>query len=134
MRNNNFEAVQMSKFTIYDQDTGVVLQVMEGKEADAALNGSYIAGEYPGAEYTIVDGAPQRKSDAEIDAVNLTFAWQEFRKRRNGYLTDSDWTQAIDSPLTDAQKQAWQTYRSTLRSLPENTVDPRNPTWPEKPS
>lgn len=124
----------MTKFTIYDDATGEVIMVMEGEQSDAALNGSYISGEYPGAEYTIVDGSPVRKSDDELEAIEVSNAWHEFRKVRNGLLSESDWTQAIDSPLTDAQKQAWQTYRSTLRSLPENTVDPRNPTWPEKPS
>ena len=108
--------------------------VMEGEQSDAALNGSYIPGEYPGAEYTIVDGSPVRKSDDELEATEVSNAWHEFRKVRNGLLSESDWTQAIDSPLTDTQKQAWQTYRSTLRSLPENTVDPRNPTWPDTPS
>ena len=124
----------MSKFTVYDDATGEVIMVIDGLEDDAALNGSYISGEYPAAEYTIVDGSPERKSDADIGAVELSDAWEHLRQRRNGYLVDCDWTQAIDSPLTDAQKQAWQTYRSTLRSLPENTVDPRNPTWPDKPS
>ena len=73
----------------------------------------------------------QEKSDN--DFPDETY-WNTLRADRNKLLTESDWTQAIDSPLTDAQKQAWQTYRSTLRSLPENTVDPRNPTWPQKPS
>lgn len=73
----------------------------------------------------------QEKS--ENDFPDETY-WNTLRADRNKLLTESDWTQAIDSPLTDAQKQAWQTYRSTLRSLPENTIDPRNPTWPEKPS
>lgn len=69
-------------------------------------------------------------TDAEQYALDM----QVLREKRNDLLAQSDWTQAIDSPLTDAQKQAWQTYRSTLRSLPENTVDPGNPTWPQKPS
>ena len=124
----------MSKFTIYDNATGEVIMVMEGEQSDAALNGSFISGEYPGAEYTIVNGSPVRRSDADLEAMELSDAWEQLRKIRNGLLSESDWTQAIDSPLTDAQKQAWQIYRSTLRSLPENTVDPRNPTWPEKPS
>ena len=35
-------------------------------------------------------------------------------------LSDCDWTQNNDSPLTDQQKQSWRTYRQQLRDLPES--------------
>ena len=124
----------MSKFTIYDSDTNEIIMLFDGLESDAALNGSYLAGEYSAKEYTIVDGEPVRKSDSAIEQAEIDRAWIELRNRRNGYLSDSDWTQGPDSPLTEQQKQEWVTYRQTLRSLPENTTDPRTPTWPTKPS
>ena len=37
---------------------------------------------------------------------------------RNKQLTDSDWTQIPDSPITDEQKQSWRTYRQALRDFP----------------
>ena len=37
---------------------------------------------------------------------------------RNKQLTASDWTQMPDSPITDEQKQLWQTYRQALRDFP----------------
>jgi hypothetical protein len=37
---------------------------------------------------------------------------------RNNALLSSDWTQAIDSPLSDSKKAEWQTYRQALRDLP----------------
>ena len=43
-----------------------------------------------------------------------------------------DWTQSRDVTLTNDSD--WQTYRQTLRDLPANTADPKNPTWPTKPS
>ena len=55
------------------------------------------------------------------------------REERNTLLTESDWTQYNDSPLTDEVKTSWQTYRQALRDLPENTDDPANPTWPTPP-
>lgn len=124
----------MTKYTKYDADTGEVEYIFEAKSGDVALNQPCIAGEYPAKEYTIVDGSPVRRQQADIDQVDIDFAWIELRNRRNGYLTDSDWTQTVDAPLTDAQRQSWQEYRSALRSLPQNTTDPRNPTWPTKPT
>jgi len=39
------------------------------------------------------------------------------RKRRNQLLQESDWTQLPDSPLTDAKKTEWATYRQSLRDV-----------------
>ena len=68
-------------------------------------------------------------TDAEQDALDL----QTLRLQRNNLLTQSDWTQFNDSPLTDTKKQEWATYRQALRDLP-STTDPRNPTWPTPPT
>ena len=66
------------------------------------------------------------------------------RIMRDGQLTSSDWTQANDSPLSDAKKLEWLTYRQTLRDFP-STADLdkitynqdlhilENVEWPEKP-
>ena len=54
------------------------------------------------------------------------------RQKRNKLLSESDWTQLQDAPLTDAQKQAWATYRQSLRDLPA-TVDINNIVYPETP-
>lgn len=66
--------------------------------------------------------------------------WQEFRKIRNYKLSQSDWTQFPDSPITEDQKNAWQVYRQALRDLPENITDPKplvldlnHPDWIENP-
>ena len=60
--------------------------------------------------------------------------WQYFRSERNFMLNKSDRHMFWDSPLTDAKKQEWATYRQALRALPANTTDPRNITWPTKPA
>lgn len=62
--------------------------------------------------------------------AELAIAWKNLRSRRNAYLTQSDWTQVVDAPVDQA---AWAQYRQALRALPENTVDPFNPQWPERP-
>jgi len=59
------------------------------------------------------------------------------RLRRQGLLSESDWTVMPDSPLTTAKKNQWKTYRQALRDLPANNTelaDPRDvvlPTAPE---
>ena len=66
-------------------------------------------------------------TDAEQDALDM----QALRSQRDDLLAQSDWTQVADAPV-DAS--AWATYRQALRDLPANTTDPRNPTWPTKPT
>ena len=54
------------------------------------------------------------------------------RQRRDALLMACDWTQSRDVTLPNDSD--WQTYRQSLRDLPANTSDPKNPTWPTKPS
>ena len=51
--------------------------------------------------------------------------WAELRIMRDQLLSNSDWTQIPDAPLTETQKTTWQTYRQQLRDLPENIQDPK---------
>jgi hypothetical protein len=56
------------------------------------------------------------------------------RDLRNQKLTESDWTQMLDSPLTPEQRTAWAEYRQDLRDVPQSFEDPADVVWPEKPS
>jgi hypothetical protein len=51
----------------------------------------------------------------------------ELRRLRNALLSECDWTQFADSPLTAEQKAEWATYRQALRDLPANS----NPSFDE---
>jgi len=58
------------------------------------------------------------------------------RIRRNTELKMCDWTQGVDSPLTDSKKIQWQTYRQALRDVPANNTSATNRAnvvWPSKP-
>ena len=85
-------------------------------------------------DYVVSAGALVLKPQSEIDAAKAETDWRILRGERNALLAATDWTQAVDAPLTDAKKAEWAAYRSALRSLPDNTTDPANPTWPSKPS
>lgn len=59
----------------------------------------------------------------------------DFRINRNKMLSDSDWTQINDNPLSDSKKTEWQTYRQALRDMPsQEGFDPTNPTYPTQPT
>ena len=75
-----------------------------------------------------MQNAEQEAFQASIDY------WKELRSLRDYKLSECDWTQIVDVPLTEEQKTAWATYSQTLRDLPANTEDPKNPVWPTKPS
>ena len=73
---------------------------------------------------------------AEIAANEAGQSDRDFlslRLERNSLLTESDWTQYNDSPLSDEVKAEWAVYRESLRALPDNTDEPSNPTWPTPP-
>ena len=57
------------------------------------------------------------------------------RDTRNQLLSDSDWTQMPDSPLTDEAKALWVTYRTALRDLPDHADWPNlaDDDWPTAP-
>ena len=63
--------------------------------------------------------------------------WDTVRGQRNVLLSESDWTQISDSPLSDSKKTEWATYRQTLRDIPtadQLLRDIDNITWPSEPS
>jgi uncharacterized protein (DUF1015 family) len=73
------------------------------------------------------------KSTIENWKGPLPLSWadiDEVRKERNKLLSESDWTQVIDSPVDQI---AWAIYRQALRDLPEQEDFPRTIVWPKKP-
>ena len=68
--------------------------------------------------------------------LNLTYLFNEVRGERQKKLAMSDWTQTIDSPLSDSKKAEWATYRQALRDVPANNSDATDLSdiiWPTKP-
>ena len=56
----------------------------------------------------------------------------DIRDQRNWLLKESDWTQASD--VLQATKDAWATYRQSLRDVPQQESFPTSVTFPTKPS
>ena len=66
-------------------------------------------------------------------ATSVSEKEQLVKQFRSKLLSDSDWTQSADSPLDDATKAAWATYRQELRDLPSAEGFP-NVAFPTPPS
>jgi hypothetical protein len=108
----------MTDFTTYKTSTGVItscgstnLPLNEiAKDSDESL----IEGIYEAETYKIISGS----------AVLQNIDWKiGLRFERNALLTESDWTQTADSPLSDSKKAEWVTYRQALRDLPSSYTD-----------
>lgn len=55
------------------------------------------------------------------------------RITRNKLLSDCDWTQLADCPLSVAEKEAWQVYRQELRDITDQIGFPVEVVYPVKP-
>ena len=67
--------------------------------------------------------------DSARDARLLADKWANVRKQRNRKLAETDYLALGDNTLSTAMK----TYRSKLRSVPQDNSDPDDITWPTKP-
>jgi hypothetical protein len=78
----------------------------------------------------------QTYETTDADEITLTtrieIKWEEIRETRNTLLSECDWTQFQDSPITGSKLTEWQTYRQSLRDV-TNQENPYNITWPTKP-
>ena len=121
----------MNTFTVYDLTTGEIdhstTTVATINEVGLQEGQGIIEGSYQANEYIVIDGEAVVRTDNILEILRL---------KRDALLTESDWTQVNDSPLTDAKKAEWSTYRQELRDLPSlyqsaNNIDdvifPSNP-------
>ena len=105
----------MNTFTVYDLATGEIdhstTTVAEINEVGLQEGQGIIEGSYQANEYIVVDGEAVVRTDNILEILRL---------KRDALLTESDWTQVNDSPLSDAKKAEWSTYRQELRDLPSS--------------
>ncbi len=75
-------------------------------------------------KYSVADMDDEAKT--ALDAQQAA----SMRAERNRRLSDCDWTQIADST---ADKQAWATYRQSLRDVPSQDGFPWEINWPVSP-
>ena len=56
----------------------------------------------------------------------------EVRAKRDKLLNETDWTQAVDTALTEAEKEKYRKYRQELRDITEQKEFPYYVIWPVK--
>lgn len=75
----------------------------------------------------------QVKDEPPPPEVEPEITWAGIRSQRNWLLSESDWTQMADAPLTDQQRADWRAYRKALRDLPSSGKNPAAVTFPAAP-
>ena len=77
--------------------------------------------------YVIAEALPGMSQEALLELL---------RGVRSAYLAETDWTQLPDSPLTDAKRADWATYRQALRDITEtyanNLLEAEFPVRPDQ--
>tara|TARA_R110001606_G_scaffold8060_1_gene35391 strand:- start:7290 stop:7676 length:387 start_codon:yes stop_codon:yes gene_type:complete len=127
----------MAYKTIYNTETGVILRT---RDISDVLLQKYLARTPNSAA---IDGVVKQPSTKLVDLETLEIVekpvvWNMpvyLRQNREHLLITSDWTQGADSPLSDAKKIEWQTYRQALRDLTttSSATHPDDVVWPSKP-
>jgi len=112
----------MINYISYDDD-GNILKTGKCREATMYLQGdNVIEGIADDSKHIIVDGQVVDK------AVDNSIFIDELRLNRDVLLSETDWTQMPDAPLTDTEKEQYRKYRKALRDLPSkydtiNSID-----------
>lgn len=125
-------------FTFYNNATGklIISRRMTQAQADARI-AEYSEQSYLNQFVTDLDNKIVNLDTLQVETVTLPNVVPEWlRQRRNLLLSDSDWTQGADSPLSSSKKTEWQTYRQALRDLPTTYPNPTSKddiVWPTKP-
>ena len=134
--------------TYPSEDFSIVECADENVQERLVQLSDYVSNTIEGTTYNIKYYVSKR--DSEIDGVKSHFIgddtakdkrildeeWVRIREERDKLLTESDWTQANDTPLTDANVAKWKTYRTSLRDLPSDQSSKTkysDITWPTKP-
>lgn len=84
---------------------------------------------FQGGNWTLAVVTDPQMVEAEVPAPT----WDSVRGRRNGLLSESDWTQLPDAPVSLSDQDLWKVYRKGLRDLPENFKNPGDVVWPIPP-
>ena len=77
--------------------------------------------------------AEEQKAFDARRAADAPWRTELLRVERNKLLVESDWTQAVDSPLNEQKKNEWSVYRQKLRDITQSTKSINDAKWPDKP-
>lgn len=107
-----------------------LLKSLENQIVEVKAHNEKVQGEYQKALEIINQSFEFDVQAAKLDVENQ---WRAVRDHRNSLLSECDWTQIPDVPLTDEQRKAWQEYRQALRDIPETFKTPAEVVLPKRP-
>lgn len=125
--------------TLFDKTTGIIFScadLSDNQLSKLLINEphlDYINVYTVGVKNIAVDPVTKKfikVTPPPADIANL------IRQYRIGLLASSDWTQTIDSPLSEAKRAEWAAYRQALRDLPDtgsNVNNIHDVVWPTPP-
>lgn len=102
----------MINYISYDDD-GNIIKTGKCKKSSIHLQGeNVIEGIADDTKHMIIDGKVVDREQDNSDVIDY------LRVNRNLLLSDTDWTQLPDAPLTKIKKAQYKAYRKALRDLP----------------
>tara|TARA_R110002153_G_scaffold43358_1_gene122597 strand:+ start:991 stop:1380 length:390 start_codon:yes stop_codon:yes gene_type:complete len=128
----------MNQYLIYNTETGIIKSAIKSSNfpSNDIPDGFSCLQSEESFQGKMIDTKTNNLMDSNAELpFPLTFAGK-LRTIRGGILIGSDWTQFPDSPLNDAKKAEWATYRQALRDIPETYSDATSLDdiiWPTKP-
>ena len=115
----------MNQYLIYNTETGIIKSAIKSSNfpSNDIPDGFSCLQSEESFQGKMIDTKTNNLMDSNAELpFPLTFAGK-LRTIRGGILIGSDWTQFPDSPLNDAKKAEWATYRQALRDIPETYSD-----------
>ena len=140
----------MQDYTVFTSDQFKMILHCDAEtlQLNLADGDEYVEGAYPDDQYYIKDStfyAYPEKPNYPVTFNKTTEAW-EWNEQASWdqlrYDRDMKLRQEVDpvvsnplrwASLTAEKQQEYADYRTALLDLPQNTTDPRTPTWPTKP-
>lgn len=122
-------------------DSFNAVAIMEGPQATATtlyessirtgveeINGQWFTKYELGPIFTDTDNYTAEEQLAQHKASIDDQYSSNIRTQRNQLLKDTDWTQVLDAPVN---KEAYATYRQSLRDVTQQETFPYNIVWPK---
>ena len=86
--------------------------------------------------YKYESGEVVRRTEEDIEADREEAnkpTTEQIRAQRDNLLSETDWTQVLDAPVSAESREAFRVYRQALRDITEQEGFPVAVVWPEIP-
>ena len=85
-------------------------------------------------EILMTMGFNAQQASEMCHAAKQEAQWARIRAERDSTLSQTDFTQVGDAPMTEDKQREFATYRQALRDLPQQFSNPNEVIWPPRPT